>query len=74
VAQTNPVTGKADGFFFVTPDHDGFTGVVANEGLEKARAYLNQVPGPTALDPLWRMLCKLHTTPTHFFGLSLVDP
>ena len=31
-------------FFFVTPDHEGFTGVVANEGLEKARAYLNQVP------------------------------
>jgi len=30
-------------FFFVTPE--GFTTVVANEGLEKARAYLNQVPG-----------------------------
>ena len=28
--------------FFVTPD--GFTTVVANEGLEKARAYLNQIP------------------------------
>ena len=31
------------GFFLVTPE--GFTTVVANEGLEKARAYLNQVPG-----------------------------
>ena len=28
--------------FFVTPE--GFTTVVANEGLEKARAYLNKVP------------------------------
>jgi len=28
--------------FFVTPE--GFTTVVANEGLEKARAYLNQGP------------------------------
>ena len=28
--------------FFFTPE--GFTTVVANEGLEKARAYLNQVP------------------------------
>ena len=27
---------------FATPE--GFTTVVANEGLEKARAYLNQVP------------------------------
>jgi len=30
-------------FVFVTPE--GFTRVVANKGLEKARAYLNQVPG-----------------------------
>jgi len=29
-------------FVFVTPE--GFTTVVDNEGLEKARAYLNQVP------------------------------
>jgi len=29
--------------FFVTPER--FTTIVANEGLEKARAYLNQVPG-----------------------------
>ena len=29
-------------FVFVTPE--GFTTMVANEGLEKARAYLNQVP------------------------------
>ena len=29
-------------FIFVTPE--GFTTVVANEGLEKARAYFNQVP------------------------------
>ena len=29
-------------FVVVTPE--GFTTVVANEGLEKARAYLNQVP------------------------------
>jgi len=28
--------------FFVTPE--GFTTAVADEGLEKARAYLNQVP------------------------------
>ena len=34
--------------------------MVANEGLEKARAYLNQVPpGPTALHPLQRIWCKL---------------
>ena len=33
--------------YFVTPE--GFTTVVANEGLEKARAYLNQVP------PDWRL-------------------
>ena len=32
-------------FFFITPE--GFTTVVANEGLEKARAYLNQVPPGT---------------------------
>jgi len=32
---------------FVTPE--GFTATVANEALEKARAYLNQLhPGPTA--------------------------
>ena len=30
-------------FVFVTPE--GFTTMVANEGLEKARAHLNQVPG-----------------------------
>ena len=29
-------------FVFVSPE--GFTTVVANEGLEMARAYLNQVP------------------------------
>ena len=29
-------------FVFATPE--GFTTAVANEGLEKARAYLNQVP------------------------------
>ena len=52
-------------FVFVTPE--GFTTVVANKGLEKARAYLNQVPpGPTALHPLRR---NLHT----FFGQSWVD-
>jgi len=28
--------------YFITPE--GFTTTVANEGLEKARAYLNQVP------------------------------
>jgi len=30
-------------FLFLLP-HEGFTTVVSNEGLEKARAYLNQVP------------------------------
>jgi len=29
-------------FLFVTPE--GFTTVVANDGLEKAKAYFNQVP------------------------------
>jgi len=34
--------------------------MMANEGLEKARAYLKPGPlGPTALHPLRRMQCKL---------------
>jgi len=52
---------------------------VANEGLEKARAYLNQVPWD------WRLYIPsegcgvnfrwthLQATPTHFFGQSWVD-
>jgi len=40
-------------FVFVTPE--GFSTVVADEGLEKARAYLNQVP---------RALHPLQATPT----------
>ena len=58
--------------FFVTPE--GFTTVVANEGLEKARAYLNQVPRDRRLyipskgcgvNFRWK---HLQTTPTHFLG------
>ena len=60
--------------FFVTPE--GFTTVVANEGLEKARAYLNQVPRDRRLyipsegcgiNFRWK---HLQNTPTHFFGQS----
>ena len=59
-------------FVFVTPE--GFTTVVANEGLEKARAYLNQVPRDRRLyipsvrcgvNFRWK---HLQTTPTHFLG------
>jgi len=58
--------------FFVTPE--GFTTVVANKGLEKARAYLNQVPWDQRLytpsegggvNFRWK---HLKTSPTHFFG------
>jgi len=61
--------------FFVTPE--GFITVVANEGLEKARAYLNQVPRDRRLyipskgcgvNFRWK---HLQTTPTHFFGAEL---
>jgi len=47
---------------------EGFTTVVANEDLEKARAYLNQVPlRLTALHPLQRMRCKLQVeTPSDY--------
>ena len=31
-------------FIFIFLTREGFTTIVANEGLEKARAYLNQVP------------------------------
>jgi len=31
-------------FVLLLLPHEGFTTAVANEGLEKARAYLNQVP------------------------------
>jgi len=63
--------------FFATPD--GFTTVVANKGLEKARADLNQVPRE------WRLYIPsegcgvnfrwkhLQTIPTHIFGQSWVD-
>ena len=60
---------------WITPD--GFTTVVANEGLEKARAYLNQVPQDRRLyipsegcgvNFRWE---HLQTTPTHFFGIEL---
>jgi len=60
--------------FFVTPE--GFTTVVANEGLEKARAYLNQVRRDRRLfipseGCGVNFRCKhLQTTPTHFFGQS----
>ena len=61
-------------FVFVTPE--GFTTVVANKGLEKARAYLNQVPRYQRLyipsegcgvNFGWK---HLQTTPTHFIGQS----
>ena len=50
---------------------------MANEGLEKARAYLNQVPRDRRLyipsegfsvNFRWK---HLQTTPTHFFGAEL---
>ena len=56
---------------------EGFTTVVANEGLEKARAYLNQVPQYRRLyipsercgvNFRWK---HLQTTPTHFFWAEL---
>jgi len=52
--------------FFVTPE--GFTTVVANEGLEKARAYLNQVPLDQWLYiPFRRMRYKLQVdTPSDY--------
>jgi len=50
-------------FVFVTPE--GFTTVVVNEDLEKARAYVFK-PGP--LGPM--ALHHLQTTPTHFLGQS----
>ena len=62
---------------WITPE--GFTTVVANEGLEKARAYLNQVPRDQQLyipsegcgvNFRWK---HLQTTPTHFLGQSWVD-
>jgi len=52
---------------WITPE--GFSILVANQGLEKARAYLNQVPpGPTALHPLRRMRCKLQVETLTFLG------
>ena len=46
-------------YFFVTPE--GFTTVVANECLEKARAYLNLVPRDR------KMQCKLQVeTPSDY--------
>jgi len=62
-------------WLFVTPE--GFTTVVANEGLEKARAYLNQVPQDRRLyipskgcgvNFRWK---HLKTTPTHFLWAEL---
>ena len=59
---------------FVTPK--GFTTVVANEGLEKARDYLTQVTRDQRLyipsegcgvNFRWK---HLQTTPTHFFRQS----
>ena len=60
-------------WIFVTPE--GFSTVVANKGLEKARAYLNLFkpgpPGPTALHPLWRMRCKLQVETPSAYTYSL---
>ena len=59
-------------FFFITPE--GFTTVVANEGLEKARAYLNQVPRdrrlyiPCGVNFRWKHLQSIHLLT--FFGQS----
>jgi len=46
-------------FVFVTPE--GFTKMVANKGLEKAKAYLNQVPSDQRLyiPSEGSMWCKL---------------
>ena len=38
---------------------EGFTTMVANEGLEKAEPMNPGPPGPTALHPLRRMRCEL---------------
>ena len=38
---------------------EGFTTMVANEGLEKAEPMDPGPPGPTALHPLRRMRCEL---------------
>jgi len=63
-------------FVFITPE--GFTTVVANECLEKARAYLNQVPRDRWLyipaegcgvNFRWK---HLQTTTTHFFGRWII--
>ena len=68
--------GKCHFVFFVIVTPEGFTTVVANEGLEKARAYLNQVPQDRRLyipsegcgvNFRWK---HLQTTPTYFFGQS----
>ena len=59
-------------WFFITPE--GFTTVVANEGLEKARAYLNQVPWdrrlyiPCGVNFRWKHLQSIHLLT--FFGQS----
>ena len=39
---------------------EGFTTMVANEGLEKAEPMNPGPPGPTALHPLRRMRCELY--------------
>ena len=60
-------------WFVVTPE--GFTTVVANEGLEKARLYLTHCQDRRLYIPSegcgvnfrWK---HLQTTPTHFFGQS----
>jgi len=52
-------------FCFVTPD--GFTTIVANEGLEEARAYLNQVLNQWLYTPIQRWQCKLQVkTPSEY--------
>ena len=50
---------------------EGFTVMVANEGLEKAEPIEPGPPGPTALHPLRRMRCELFQVKRlqeHFLG------
>ena len=58
-------------FFFVFATPEGFTTVVANEGLEKAKAFLYQPFYATALHPLRRMRCKLQVETPEEYTYSL---
>ena len=47
---------------------EGFTTMVANEGLEKAEPMDPGPPGPTALHPLRRMRCELFQVKEHTYS------